>query len=463
MALVGAFLLVFLIFIRPQEFLPFLQGLSIVNVATGLALLGVFLDVGSGRVKSLYTPQIPFIVAFVLWCMVTLAAKVGVSTIFDFREQLGFSVIFFLLIAYAVGSRFERFRVMAWLLVFIAVSLAAIGTHQSMQPLECIVLEKDENGLTGDRSDGIPIGINCDGARDCVKATEDYRNDYVCEKPGLFKTFSIGTGRVRWRGLLADPNDLSLAIGTALSFAFAIHASAKNAFRHVFFACVAGLVFYCIIQTASRGGVLIVLTVFATYFVRRYGPKGLLVGLILAAPLLLLGGREGEEAESSALERTGALYEGIDFFRQSPLFGLGYGQFTEHYFITAHNSYLLSAAELGFPGFFLWITLAYLAIKIPYKVSTIPPHATDPRIIPYAFALMTSLAGMYVGIFFLTFCYNNILWVYFGLSGALYLIAKKATPGFEVKVSPKELGFVALGGAALLSAIFLYTRIKGAP
>ena len=463
MALVGAALLVILIFIRPQEFLPFLQGLSVVNVATGIALLGVFLDVGSGRLKSLYTPQIPFVVAFVLWCMFTLAVKVGVGSILEVVGQLGFSVIFFLLITYGIGSRFERFRVMGVLLLAIAIFLASVCIHQSVQPLECIVLDKDENGLTGDRSEGTPIGINCDGARDCAKATEDYRSDYLCEKPGLFKTFSIGQGRVRWRGLLADPNDLSLAIGTALTFAFAIHASTKNALRHLLVAGSMALVVYCVIQTSSRGGVLIVLTVFATYFVRRFGPKGLIVAVVMASPLLLLGGREGEEAEASALERTGALYEGIDFFRHSPLFGLGYGQFTENYFITAHNSYLLSAAELGFPGFLLWITLAYLAIKIPFKVATIPPHATDPRLIPYAFALLTSLAGMYVGILFLSFCYNNILWVYFGLSGALYLVAKKSTPDFEVKVSGKELAYLAAGGALLLAAIFVYTRIKGAP
>ena len=220
---------------------------------------------------------------------------------------------------------------------------------------------------------------------------------------------------------------------------------------------------YCVVQTSSRSGVLVLLAICGTYFVRRYGPKGLLLGVVFAAPALLLGGREGEGAESSALERIGALYDGMDFFRSTPLFGLGYGQFTENYSITAHNSYLLSAAELGFPGMVIWSSLYYVSVKIPYAVSQLPPSSIDPRILPYSVALLTSFAGMAVGIFFLSFCYNPILFIYFGLSGALYLIAKRAVPGFDVTVSRKELGIVAGLDAVLLAVIFVYTRIKGAP
>lgn len=268
---------------------------------------------------------------------------------------------------------------------------------------------------------------------------------------------------MRWRGLLADPNELSLVIGVALSFAFALHGATKNALRHLFLFGALALATYCVIQTSSRGGVLVLVALIGFYFVRRFGAKGFLAGLVLAAPVLLLGGREGEEAESSSLERTAALYDGIDFFRQNPLLGLGYGQFTENYVITAHNSYLLSAAELGFPGMVLFSYLVYASVKIPYQVSILHPSQTDPRILPYAFALLTSFAGMLVGIFFLSFCYNPILFIYFGLSGALYLIAKRATPGFEVTVSRKELAVVTSLDAVLLALIFVYTRIQGTP
>jgi hypothetical protein len=463
LALFGALLLIFIIFIRPQEFLPALQSLSILNVSSGIAALGIVIEMATGKLKSLWTPQLPFAFGFLAWCVVTVAMKVGLGTMGDVRPGIGLSTLFMLIVIYALAPRFERLRAMAILILGIAIAVAAVTAHQSTNPLECIVLEKDEKGLTGDRSQGEPIGIPCDRANDCAKKLNDYENEFVCEKPGLFRTFSIGSGRVRWRGLLADPNELALAIGVALSFAFALHSSARNALRHLFLFGTLALATYVVVQTSSRGGVLVLCAVIGVYFVRRFGARGFLIGLVLAAPVLLLGGREGEEADSSAIERTGALYDGIDFFKQNPLFGLGYGQFIENYPITAHNSYLLSAAELGLPGLLLFSYLVYASVKIPYQVSLLHPSQTDPRLLPYAFALVTSFAGMLVGIFFLSFCYNAILFIYFGLSGALYLIAKRSTPGFDVTISPKELGVIAGLDVGLLALIFVYTRIKGPP
>lgn len=393
--------------------------------------------------------------------MIATTAKVGFGEVSG--SKTWFSIIFMLLVMYSLGT-FERLRAMMVLLLGIALFLSLVGAQQAATPFECIILEKDENGITSpDLSVGDPIGLDCERQRDCVNQTKNYKDDFLCEKPGPFKTFTIGEGRVRWRGIMADPNELSLGIGAAISFAFALHASWKKKWRHLFLLLTVGLATYCVIQTGSRGGVLVLLAIFATYFVRQFGAKGMVLAMLFGAPALLLGGRSGEEAESSSLERLGALYEGVDFFRSSPLFGLGCGQFTENYFITAHNSYLLAAAELGFPGLLLWSLLVYVSIKIPLVISSAPPADLDPRFRPYAFALATSFAGILVGIFFLSFCYHAMLFIYFGLSGALYLAAKRGSPSFEVKLRPFEAGCVAAFDAALLAALFVYTRIKGSP
>jgi O-antigen ligase len=345
----------------------------------------------------------------------------------------------------------------------LAMGLAAVGTYQSLQDFQCIVLEPDENGSLEDASKGTPNGMECNDSRECAKQAHDFKTDFLCEKPGLFSTFSIGHGRVRYRGILADPNELSLAIGAGLSFAFALHASSKRKLRHILLAAATGLATYCVIQTQSRGGVLVLLAIFGTYFVRRYGAKGFLLAAVFGAPALLLGGRSGEEADSSALERIGALYQGMDFVKEHPFMGLGVAQFTENYFITAHNSYVLSAAELGFPGMVIWTSLVYVSIKIAYLVGTRSTQGLDPQLVPFAFALMTSFAGICIGIFFLSFCYQPILYIYFGMSGALYLAAKRSAPTFEVKVSRKELVYITGFDGILLCIIFVYTRIKGSP
>jgi hypothetical protein len=111
----------------------------------------------------------------------------------------------------------------------------------------------------------------------------------------------------------------------------------------------------------------------------------------------------------------------------------------------------------------LWTCLVYVSIKIPYSLATRPPPMLDRRLLPYAFALLTSFAGIVVGIFFLSFAYHAMLYIYFGLSGAMYLAARRSAPDFDVKMSGKEIGMLAGIDATLLAALFVYTRLKGAP
>jgi O-antigen ligase len=270
--------------------------------------------------------------------------------------------------------------------------------------------------------------------------------------------------RVRWRGTLGDPNELALALGAIMPMAFAFASAARKKWITVAVAGVLGLFLTTVVLSGSRGGQLVVLTVFGVYFVRRYGWKGMLAGAVLALPVLLFGGRSGEEAESSSLERIDLLYEGIDLIRAYPVLGVGTGQFMDHAFngMTAHNSYVLAAAELGLPGSVLWMLLVYTSIKIPWRIVTDPPPDLDPRVYPFALALVVSFAGMLVGVFFLSFCYKAVLFIFFGLSGALYGAVRRACPSFDVGVSPREIVRVAAVDVAVLAFVLVYSHVKGA-
>jgi hypothetical protein len=468
MGILGAALLVFTIFVRPQEFIPGLASLGLLNLATGLAVLGIVIEFGMGKTRSAWTPQLPYLAAFGLWCFGCTLVKTGTSEIGHAVNTVLFSTIFMLVIAYAARS-LQRFAVMATLLVVISVILASIGIQQSRGEFECILVSA-EDIASGDKTAGTSTGMSCVlSARECnEEATKremvtEKGAEFLCEKPGPFNTFSIGHGRVRWRGVLADPNELSLAIGAAFAFCFALHGFMRTKWRHVLFGIVLALAGYCIVQTQSRGGVLVLMGVIGVYFVRKYGLKGLIAGGILGMPLLLLGGREGEEADSSTLERLGALYEGVDMFRGSPVFGVGQGQFGEHYFITAHNSYLLAAAELGFPGMFLWSMLVYVSMRIPFQIAWGDNPGMDPRLKPFGMSLFVSFCGILIGITFLSFCYHSMLFIYFGLAGALYGAAKQTCSTFEVKIKLKEYALVVGVDVMLLVFLFIYTRIKGAP
>jgi hypothetical protein len=84
----------------------------------------------------------------------------------------------------------------------------------------------------------------------------------------------------------------------------------------------------------------------------------LLLASVLAIGLLALdftGGR-GISASEGA-DRLEAWATGLELFKHAPIFGIGFGRFTDFNEITAHNSLILPLAELGLVGATIWVAL----------------------------------------------------------------------------------------------------------
>ncbi len=461
MSVVGAALLIIVLFVRPQECFPVLESFKLLYIAIGLGALGIAIDVGTGKMK-LGTPQWPVMIAYVLWNIVCTIVKVGAGPIADMQVTLFFPVLYFAIVCYG-GRTYERYRGLGSVMLVVSLALGGAGIYQGRAEFQCIkIAEGEDRSEAHDKSKGEPDGRECLESIQCREG-RDLKDDYECERPGLFNTFSVANGRARWRGTLSDPNELSVFIGAGLTFAFGLYSVMTSKLKTFMVAGAVGVVFYCVILTGSRGGILVLLAVFGVYFLRKYGLKGLVVAGIAGSPVLALGGRSGEDAEASSLERLGALYDGADFFKQSPIFGLGHNQFIENYFITAHNSYLLSASELGLPGIILWFALVWSSVKIPWEVAFRPPWGMDPRLYPFSIALITSFAGIMVGIFFLSFTYHPMLFVYYGFCGAYYGAVKRSAPHWDVKMGQKDWTWVSVAATLTITVIFVYTRIKGQP
>jgi hypothetical protein len=459
-ALGFALLVVVVLLIRPQEFVPALQSFSVLNAASLLAVAGVLGELAMGKQRLPWTPQLPWLAAFVLWCFLVTVRRTGMQGLTIAWGFVGLSTIFMLVVVCAAGTM-ERLRILLGVLVVIGIALACTCIHQSRQEAQCIAI--DTSSEEGERSgEGVPDGRSCESAYFCERQGGLAKTSYACEKVGLFGTFTEGL-RVRWRGTLGDPNELALALGAILPFAFALAAEARRRWASVLSLIAVGLSLACIALTGSRGGQLVALTVLGITFVRRYGVRGAWVGAVVALPVLLFGGRAGEEAESSSLERLDLLYDGMDIIRSYPVLGVGVGQFVDHVYngMTAHNSYVLAAAELGLPGSLLWLMLVYVSIKIPFVVAFRPTPGTPEALRSYAFALIVAFAGILVGVFFLSFCYKAILFIYFGLSGALYRAARAESPAFDVSVTPAEVGRIALADAGVLVFVLVYSHIQG--
>ena len=79
---------------------------------------------------------------------------------------------------------------------------------------------------------------------------------------------------------------------------------------------------------------------------------------------------------------------------------------------------------------------------------------------PWATALLAAFAGLGVGMFFLSFAYHYVLWIYLGLSGALYSAIRTHDPGFRVRFHWTELAVVAIADCGVIGLVYFYTRWK---
>lgn len=462
LAIPGIIALVIFIYARPQEFFEHLRVVPLLYIFFGLALFGGVLDLRLRNTRLFATPQLRWIGLFFAWASLSILIR-SPSTALASMLSLAICVALFALIAHGVQS-FNALHLVAAAVLSMVLFVCGVGAHQGFASTGCVLVDESVPGSSAGTYDGRP----CVNERSCYLGNAEPGAQYHCERIGLFGTTSIGRGRVRYRGVLQDPNELALAGGAGLPLAFAFGQVKRRSFGHRALALLAfALVLLCAILTGSRGGQLVFLAVLAAYFVNRVGLVGLLIGGVLALPLLLLGGRGGEDASSSTMERVDCWAEALSMWREHPLLGVGLGRFTEYHYMTAHNSYLLALAELGLPGMLLFGLVLYSSAKIPLVVLKHGHGTSDPNIragMPvmraWAMGLLAAFVGLSVGIFFLSFTYHYVLWIYLGLSGALYSAVHRHDPNFRVRLGWHDFVLVALGCAAVIAVTYLYARWK---
>jgi O-antigen ligase len=450
----ATFLLVFLLIVRPQEIWPSLEALHLLDVATGIAAVGVLIDFARRRHEHPYSPQLPFLGAFVAtsyFCTVLLVGQAGVAIA---TQRALLAAIFMLVVMYGARS-VPRIIALVALLATLAVFVSAVAIHQAHVEPVCIALPDEDDPAV---EDGEPDGRSCTTAMSCREGGRA-EVDYACERIGLFQTVSTGR-RPRWRGQLNDPNELSVFLGAVVPLLLALGVQAKRKLLSIATLGIVAMWLYTIFLTQSRGGQVVVAAVLGTYFVSRLGVKGLIGGGVLALPVLLYGGRAGAEADASSQDRLELLYQGMTLFSRHPVLGVGTDQFLEHSTLhqTAHNSYLLTGAELGFPGLVLWTGLLWASVKIPL---TAMGRAPLKKLRPLSMALVASFVGVATGIFFLSFTYKQLLFVWFGLAGAFYGVVREEDPECEVKIGFKDCLGIVLFDVVVIAGIYLYSRAKG--
>jgi len=455
-ALPGIITLVAFVYLRPHEVFSFLGRVPCIPILFAVTLLGLVLDVRLHLLRLRPAPHAGLAVALYLWALVatTLGAASSVSHV---AAALIVSPALYFLVAHAAQS-FRALESVCLVIVAVVLVLSVAGLVQAQAPLQCIRVEPGEAAF---EMAGVPEGRPCVGPNECDRDGEP-GFEYVCEKAGLAGTTSVGGSRVRYRGILQDPNEFALAIGLGLPLALTLWARRRTLLSALLLAATIGLGVTCVILTESRTGQMVIVAVAGAYFAVRFGWKGLALGAVLAAPALILGGRSTGEASASSQERLEAWAVGLRLLRQSPIWGVGQGQFTEYHYITAHNSFVLVAAELGTVGLLLFVGLYYVAFKIVLtamrRYRQVPEAAVAYL---WGRGLLAALCGMVAGTFFLSLSYHPVIWLFFGLTGAYALAVRSHDPTWKLSLGRRDLGAVVGIAALLVIGLQVYTRVKG--
>jgi hypothetical protein len=198
--------------------------------------------------------------------------------------------------------------------------------------------------------------------------------------------------RLRGLGDINDPNDFGQVIVCVIPLMFIFWRSRKTLRNAVFVILPVSALLFGAYLTHSRGTIIAFMGMAVVAARRRIGilPSLLLAGgLFVVANLLhFAGGRD--VSASAGSDRIDLWGVGLEMLKSHPLFGIGLRGFADQSGagLTAHNSIVVCAAELGLFGLFFWSLFLFptlkdaLVIASPEKVSEGEATIPDERSLP---------------------------------------------------------------------------------
>jgi probable O-glycosylation ligase (exosortase A-associated) len=215
------------------------------------------------------------------------------------------------------------------------------------------------------------------------------------------------------------------------------------------------------ITTYSRGG-FIAASVLALLVLLRSPKKfraflGIFAVVVLVVQVMpreywdrvnSIGTTDEEEMDSSAAGRLHFWRVSLEMAKARPLNGVGLNAFELSYQQynydgrfpgqrAAHSTWFGVLGDLGLPGLALFVLNLASAVFSCWRVVRLSrgdPAKSDLRI--YGNALITSLAVFMTAGTFLSSQYDEMVWHFFGLSTALYIIGTSEVPATEPVLSP---------------------------
>ena len=326
MLFLGLLIFIFLIIIRPQDFVPGLKGYPLVFVVMGIVLVGWVL---SPIQKKLFrTSQDKFVGLFFLaFVLSTISVNWITYSITTTIETLKIALIYFFIVTIVDTER--RFKIVTWTIVILITIVGGMGVMQA-------------------------YGYDITGA-------------------GMLWSKTKKVWQIKGIGNFDNPNDLAYSVVLVVPFAFGLFWKAKNIFSRVSAIFLSGLSIYCIYLTMSRGGLLALifgLIVWWYFWISNIKLRRLtlilgVIGIVIAFSMQT----EGYRSDESAMGRVEAWSAGMSMLQRHPVIGVGKGQFMEYHERDSHSSYVRAGAELGILGLYAWLGMIYFSLKSLWRLA----------------------------------------------------------------------------------------------
>jgi hypothetical protein len=288
--------------------------------------------------------------------------------------------------------------------------------------------------------------------------------------------------RLKGHGEINDPNDLGQLIVCVTPLVFIFWRPKKTLSNFVWVILPVCFLLFGIYLTHSRGALLALTAVLLVGARRRIGTvlSALIAGGLLVAALALNATAGREISAEAGSDRTALWGAGLELLKSHPLFGVGFGKMRDFADLTAHNSIIVCAAELGLIGLYFWALFLFptfrnaLAVASPTKVTEGEPTAFEVGLFPETTGkveevdkaeinrlgglMVLSLTGFLVAGWFLSRAFVMTLFMLGGMSEVVFEMALR-----RGMIAPRmPLGRVLLfaGALAILMLVVMYLMIR---
>jgi putative inorganic carbon (hco3(-)) transporter len=321
-----------------------------------------------------------------------------------------------------------------------------------------------------------------DGRVPAAKLTEAQATLPVCNP--FIEVIPVSDGSVTMRmqglGFLRDPNEFAQLLVTVLPFLWIAWKRGRYVSNTLFVTVPTAVLIWGIYLTHSRGAILALVVIVVLTIKDRVSWLATVAGGGLAFFIMLAlnfsGGREiSVQAGSDRLEMWS---NGLELFKQSPLYGVGFQNFmAQNSGRAAHNSFVVCLAELGILGYGFWIAmLAFTLAGLSSLINSLSMArseaelsgrqiseevgAESDEIDKWARALRTSLAGFLAAAFFLSRAYSLTLYLIVGMSVALLCLAAEEDEPMEQPSLGWQLSLSTAVGSAAVVMIYVAIRLR---